>query len=297
MSAAVAEPRDVSAVAATQALAAVIGSPVSHSLSPALHNAAFRAVGLPWVFVSWEVPEGYAPEALASMERFGVAGLSVTMPHKSAVAEAVDSLAEEAETLGAVNCVVRETGSDGVTELVGHNTDGYGFLACLREDAGFDPADAACLILGAGGAARASVLALADAGASRIAVANRTPERAEKSAALAGDRGEVVSADAAGEFDLVINATPLGMGEFKGEIPVSPMLLHPGQTVLDLIYDPPETPLLAQARAKGIRACNGLGMLIHQAARAFELWTSQPAPLQAMTSAVLPGAASSSVPA
>lgn len=297
MSVAIAEPRDASAGAETQALAAVIGSPVSHSLSPAIHNAAFRAVGLPWVFVAWEVPDGYAPEALASMERFGVAGLSVTMPHKSAVAEAVDSLAEEAATLGAVNCVASETGSDGKTKLVGHNTDGYGLLASLREDAGFDPADAACLILGAGGAARAAVLALADAGASRVAVANRTSERAEQAAALAGDKGEVVSADAAGEFDLVVNATPLGMGNLKGEIPVSPMLLHPGQIVLDLIYDPPETPLLAQARAKGIRAHNGLGMLIHQAARAFELWTSLPAPLQAMTAAVSTGSASSAVPA
>lgn len=283
MSITVSEPR---AVADAQALAAVIGSPVSHSLSPVIHNAAFRAAGLPWVFVAWEVPAGYAPEALASMERFGVAGLSVTMPHKSAVAEAVDSLSEEAEMLGAVNCVVRQTGANGKARLIGHNTDGYGLVASLREDANFDPADAACLVLGAGGAARAAVLALANAGASRIAVANRTPERAAQAAALASDRGEVVSVDAAGEFDVVINATPLGMGNLKGEMPVSPMLLHPDQIVLDLIYDPPETSLLAQTRAKGIKARNGIGMLVHQAARAFELWTSQPAPLQAMSAAV-----------
>ena len=265
-------------------LAAVIGSPVEHSLSPAIHNAAFRALGLPWVFVAWEVPEGYAPEALASMERFGVAGLSVTMPHKSAVAQAVDSLAEEAEILGAVNCVVREAGAE--TKLIGHNTDGYGIIASLREDAGFAPENSDCLVLGAGGAARAAVLALANAGAARVAVANRTPERAEQAAALAGDKGEVVPADAAGEFDLVVNATPLGMGELKDKIPVSPMLLRPEQTVLDLIYNPAETAFLVQARDKGISAHNGLGMLIHQAARAFELWTSQPAPLEAMTSAV-----------
>ena len=273
--------------ATSPSLAAVIGEPVKHSLSPAIHNAAFRALGLPWVFVAWEVPEGYAPEALASMERFGVAGLSVTMPHKSAVAEAVDSLAEEAEILGAVNCVVREAGADGETKLTGHNTDGYGIIASLKEDAGFNPEGADCLILGAGGAARAAVLALARAGAARVAVANRTPERAERAAALAGDKGEVVPADAAGEFDLVINATPLGMGEMKEETPVSPMLLRPEQTVLDLIYNPAETAFLVQARDKGVNAHNGLGMLVHQAARAFELWTSQPAPLEAMTSAVL----------
>ena len=268
-------------------LAAVIGSPVGHSLSPAIHNAAFRALGLPWVFVAWEVPEGYAPEALESMERFGVAGLSVTMPHKSAVAQALDSLTEEAEMLGAVNCVARETGADGGTKLIGHNTDGYGIIASLREDADFAPENSDCLVLGAGGAARAAVLALANAGAARVAVANRTPERAEQAAALAGDKGEVVPADAAGEFDLVVNATPLGMGELKDETPISPMLLRPEQTLLDLIYIPEETTLMAQARDKGVNAHNGLGMLVHQAARAFELWTSQPAPLEAMTSAVL----------
>lgn len=271
------------------ALASVIGSPVGHSLSPAIHNAAFRAVGLPWVFVAWEVPEGYAPEALASMERFGVAGLSVTMPHKSAVAEAVDSLTEEAEMLGAVNCVVRETNADGSTRLVGHNTDGYGIIASLREDADFTPEGADCLVLGAGGAARAAVLALARAGAARVAVANRTPKRAEQAAALAGDKGEVVPADAAGEFDLIVNATPLGMGKLVDETPISTilplMVLHPDQTVLDLIYNPAETAFLAQARDKGLAACNGLGMLVHQAARAFELWTSRAAPLEAMAAA------------
>ena len=271
-------------------LAAVIGSPVGHSLSPAIHNAAFRALGLPWVFVAWEVPEGYAPEALASMERFGVAGLSVTMPHKSAVAKVLDSLTEEAEMLGAVNCVEREAGAGGETKLIGHNTDGYGIIASLREDTDFAPENSDCLVLGAGGAARAAVLALANAGAARVAVANRTPERAEQAAALAGDKGEVVPAEAAGEFDLVVNATPLGMGELKDEIPVSPMLLRPEQTVLDLIYNPAETALLVQARDKGVSAHNGLGMLVHQAARAFELWTSQPAPLEAMTSAVSPDA-------
>ena len=271
--------------ASPPALAAVIGVPVRHSLSPAIHNSAFRAVGLPWVFVAWEVPEGYAAEALASMERFKVAGLSVTMPHKSAVAQAVDSLSEEAEMLGAVNCVAREANADGSTKLVGHNTDGYGIIASLREDLDFNPEGSDCLVLGAGGAARAAVLALARAGAARVAVANRSPERAEQAAALGRDKGEVVPADAAGEFALVINATPLGMGELIGETPISPMLLRPDQTVLDLIYSPAETALLVQARDRGAAAHNGFGMLVHQAARAFEIWTSLPAPLEAMSSA------------
>ena len=181
-------------------------------------------------------------------------------------------------------CRRRGRSSSGTTQ------DGYGIIASLREDADFAPENSDCLVLGAGGAARAAVLALANAGAARVAVANRTPERAEQAAALAGDKGEVVPAEAAGEFDLVVNATPLGMGELKDEIPVSPMLLRPEQTVLDLIYNPAETALLVQARDKGVSAHNGLGMLVHQAARAFELWTSQPAPLEAMTSAVSPDA-------
>ena len=276
------------------ALAAVIGAPVRHSLSPAIHNSAFRAAGLPWVFVAWEVPEGYAAEALASMERFRVAGLSVTMPHKSAVAQALDSLSEEAEILGAVNCVARETNADGGAKLVGHNTDGYGIIASLQEDLDFNPEGSDCLVLGAGGAARAAVLALARAGAARVAVANRSQDRAEQAASLGGDKGEVVPADAAGEFDLVVNATPLGMGELVGETPISPMLLRPDQTVLDLIYSPAETVLLAQASDRGAAACNGLGMLVHQAARAFEIWTSLPAPLEAMASAASPDANSTS---
>ncbi len=262
-------------------LAVVIGDPVRHSLSPAIHNAAFAACGLDWVFLACEVAEGRVPQALAGAVALGIEGLSVTMPHKAAVADAVDELSPTARRLGAVNCVVR-TGD----RLVGHSTDGDGFVDALAAEAGWEPAGARCLVLGAGGAARAVVLALADGGAAEVAVANRTPQRAVAAAALAGDRGRVAAASEAGGFDLVVNATPLGMtGHGGNALPVDPALLGSEQLLVDLIYEPAETALLAVARSRGVRACNGVRMLVHQAARAFELWTGTDAPTDAMTAA------------
>lgn len=262
-------------------LAIVIGDPVRHSLSPAIHNAAFAACDLDWVFLACEVPEGRVPEALAGAAALGVEGLSVTMPHKAAVADAVDDLSPAARLLGAVNCVAR----DG-ERLVGHNTDGDGFVDALAEGAGWTAKDARCVVLGAGGAARAVVLALAAAGAAEVAVVNRTPRNAEDAAALAGDRGRVVEATETGRFDLVVNATPLGMTGHGGpSLPLDPDLLRPGQILVDLVYEPAETALLAAARERGLRAFGGVGMLVHQAARAFELWTGAEAPVEAMAAA------------
>jgi shikimate dehydrogenase len=266
-------------------LAAVIGSPVRHSLSPALHNAAFEAVGLDWVYVALEVPEGQVPEALAGARALGLAGLSVTMPHKEAVARCCDRLSDDAEALGAVNCVVIRDG-----ELVGHNTDGDGFLAALAVD-GVDARGERCVVLGAGGAARSVALALARAGAAEVAVVNRTEERARQAVALLGGCGRVVTGDRVAEVvaaaRLVVNATSVGMGEpGPADLPLDPDLLHEGQVVVDLVYQPLETPLVRAARARGALAVNGVPMLVHQAAVAFSLWTGAPAPLAAMTAAV-----------
>jgi len=266
-------------------LAAVIGSPVRHSLSPVLHNAAFAATDLDWVYVAFEVAEGRAPEALDGMRTLGLGGLSVTMPHKEAVAAACDRLTEDAALLGAVNCVV----PDG-HELVGHNTDGAGFLAALAAD-GTDPAGLACVVLGAGGAARSVALALVRAGAAEVAVVNRTPERAERAVALLGATGRVVDPGGASGVvaaaDLVVNATSVGMGEGSpGETPVDPEALRPGQVVVDIVYRPLETELLREARARGATGMNGVPMLVHQAAVAFELWTGVAAPVRAMMASV-----------
>jgi shikimate dehydrogenase len=260
-----------------------MGFPIRHSLSPAIHNAAFRALGLDWAFLAFEVAPGTAGDAVAGMRALGMEGLSVTMPHKADVAAAVDRLSPAAEELGAVNTVVRRAG--GV--LVGENTDGAGFVDALRLDEGFDVAGRRCLVVGAGGAARAVVRALAQAGAAEVVVANRTPERAREAAALAGGAGRVGVAGDAGEADLVVNATPLGMAHMQAATVVEPALLGPGQLVVDLVYLPAVTPLVEAARAQGAAAANGLGMLIHQAAHAFRLWTGEDPPLEVMSAAAV----------
>jgi len=259
-------------------LAAVIGSPVRHSLSPAIHNAAFAALGLDWVFVALEVAPGAAPAAVEGMRVLGIDGLSVTMPHKEAVADAVDDLTPDARALHAVNCVAR----DG-QRLVGHNTDGDGFVASLRAGAGVDPKGCRAVVLGAGGAARSLVLALVRAGATEVVVVNRSPERAKVAAALAsaarvGDTSDIAVAD------LVVNATPIGMGADEG-LPFDRSLLQRGQLVADLVYHPLDTPLLRAARACGASTLDGLGMLVHQAARQLQLWTGMEPPVADMRAA------------
>ncbi len=267
-------------------LVGVIGSPIAHSLSPLLHDAAFAALGLgdTWRSLAFEVAPGQAAGALAAMRRADISGLSVTMPHKADVAALVDDRTEVARRLGAVNCIVN---TDGV--LLGTNTDGAGFVASLARGAAFTPAGKRCLVIGAGGAARAVVLALADAGASEVAVLNRTPDRATAAAALAGAVGSVVTGDAhhlaeaVGSADLVVNATPVGMtGGAAGPWLVAPQLLHAGQVAADLVYVPRPTPWLVQAAAAGARSVDGLGMLVHQAAAQLALWTGAVPPVEAM---------------
>ena len=262
----------------TTRLAAVIGSPIRHSLSPALFNAAFADAGLDWVYVALEVAPGDAARALDGMRALGLGGLSVTMPHKDAVAALVDQCTPEAAALRAVNCVVPTR--DG---LVGDNTDGPGFLDALAADAGFDPAGRRTVVVGAGGAARAIVLALARAGAAEVVVVNRTADKAHVAAALAAAQGHVGDTSSIEGADLVVNATSVGMGD--GAVPFEPHLLRPEQVLADIVYHPSPTPLLAAARDRGVTAIDGLGMLVHQAGHAFRLWTGQDPPIAAMTSA------------
>ncbi|WP_426572739.1 shikimate dehydrogenase [Aquihabitans sp. McL0605] len=264
-------------------MAAVIGSPVRHSRSPALANAAFAASGLDWAYVALEVAPGQGAAAVDAMRTLGLGGLSVTMPHKYDVIAALDRLAPDAEALGAVNCIAWDGDA-----LVGHNTDGAGLLDALALDQGIVPEGLACVVLGAGGAARSVVRALGGGGAADVAVVNRTAERAEAAAALAGPAGRVGSIADVERADLVINATSVGMGADPADAsatPVPPELLRPGQTVVDLVYLPLETPLLVAAAAAGARPVDGLGMLVHQAARAIALWTGQAPDVAAMAAA------------
>ncbi|HUY23641.1 MAG TPA: shikimate dehydrogenase [Acidimicrobiales bacterium] len=261
----------------------VIGDPVSHSMSPLLHNAAFDALGLDWVSVAFAVRAGAAADALTGMRALGLAGLSVTMPHKQDAFRCVDTASDVARRLGAVNCVTLRDG-----ELLGDSTDGEGFLTALRRAVGFEPSGRRCLVIGAGGAARAVVLALSEAGASDVAVVNRTASRAEAAAALAGRVGRVGTHADVADAELVVQATPVGMAARAGAdgdaLPVDPGALHPGQVVADLVYLPAETPILREAAARGATPVGGLGMLVHQAALALELWTGRAVPVDAMWS-------------
>lgn len=270
-------------VSGATGLFGVIGWPVAHSLSPAIHNAAFAAVGLEAIYVALPVEPGMIPEALAGMRALGFEGANVTMPHKSAVADGVDDLSEDARRLHAVNTVVVDD-----QRLAGHNTDAPGFDRFLRRDAGFEPAGRTALLFGAGGAARACALALARAGLTRLVVAVRSPARASRLAqVLEGfetDLEVVPLPDAVGRpADLVVNATPLGAA--AETLPLPP--LGADTVAVDLLYHPAQTPFLVTARAAGASAFGGLGHLLHQAALSFELWTGQVAPLDVMSAAAL----------
>ena len=266
---------------AASVVVGVMGDPVRHSLSPLLHNAAFDAMGLDWVSVAFEVPAGDGAAALAGAARLGLAGLSVTTPHKDTAFAAVDEASPLARRLGAVNCVSVRQG-----RLVGDSTDGAGFLAALARATAVAPAGLRCLVVGAGGAARAVVAALGDAGALEVAVLNRDRGRAEAAAALAGRAGRLADPGDLGRADVVVHASSVGLGDPTALHPLLDAgLLHGGQVVADLVYHPARSALLAAAGRAGARTLNGLGMLVHQAALAVEQWTGHPVPVEAMWAA------------
>jgi shikimate dehydrogenase len=261
----------------------IIGWPVAHSLSPAIHNAAFQALGLDWMYVPLPVPPGALAGALEGLRALGFAGANVTMPHKSEAAERLSDLSEDATRLRAVNTIV--LGPEGPT---GDNTDAPGFERFLSHDAGFEPRGRTALVYGAGGAARACALALARGGLRRLTVVARDPARADGvRAAVEGfeTRLSLVGfSDAPGvPADLLVNATPLGA---RGETLPLPSL--GAQTlVVDLLYQPSVTPLQLAARGAGALVFGGLGLLLHQAALSFERWTGQVPSLDVMSAAAL----------
>jgi shikimate dehydrogenase len=264
------------AITGATRVVAVIGDPVGHSRSPAMHNAAFDALGLDWVYVAFPVPRGGGGAAVRAVATLGIAGLNVTMPHKDDAAAACDDLSSEAAALGAVNTVVNGDGA-----LAGHSTDGGGFLRAL-DDEGITVAGRRVLVLGAGGAGRAITHAVGRVGA-RVTVAARRPEAARDAASLAPGAVAVRLDELSVEgFEVVVNATPLGM---HGEAPpFDTAQLHADQFVFDIVY-PRETPLLRESRARGLRAVGGLDMLVHQGALSFTLWTGVTPPLDVMRAA------------
>lgn len=266
---------------------AIFGCPLGHTLSPVMHNAAARALGLPYRFMAYEVrPEDYE-EAVRGARAMGFAGFCVTIPHKAATFRLVDEASEDARLMGAVNVVTFEEGG----RLRGHNTDGAGWLRSMEEE-GVSPAGKRCLLLGAGGAARAIAVKLVQSGAAHVEIRNRT---AEKAAALAREvesrfpgaqvRGGGLDAleSAARGRDIVVNTTSLGMaGDAAGEraSPLPEEWIPPGCVCADAVYRPLDTLFLKAARRRGARAVSGLGWLLHQGAEGWRLWTGTRMPLE-----------------
>jgi len=263
-------------------IALVIGSPVAHSLSPAIHNAAFRLHGDDWAYGSFHVAPGHVPDALRAMRELGLAGLSVTMPHKDAAFAAVDVVHESAQVCRSVNTVI--VARDG--KLLGANTDGDGCCDAL-EAAGAVIAGARVVVIGAGGTARAIVDALTRRGASDIVIVNRSLQRSSDAAAISnvarvGDPSEI------SEASVVINTTPVGMGALDdGETPFDVGLLRAQQIVLDAVYHPLQTPLLRAAQSCGAVAVDGLNMLVHQAALQQQMWLGRLPDIAIMRQAAL----------
>ena len=262
----------------------VLGWPLEGTLSPTIHNAAFRKLDLDWVYFAWPVPPESLPAAIGGLRALGAQGANVTMPHKEAVIDHLDQVSGDARAVGAVNTIQRYG-----DRLIGHNTDIDGFLEFLSADAGVDVAGMTALVLGAGGSARAVTKALERAGARGIAIAARNTARGALVEEVAGavPARSVPwneAAEAASTVDLVVNATPLGS---RGDDPVPGAEFHAGQIVVDLVYLPPATSLVERARARGASAWGGLGMLVHQAAASFRIWTGLDPPLETMSAAAL----------
>jgi shikimate dehydrogenase len=271
-------------------LTGLFGYPVGHSISPAIHNSAYSAAGLDWIYLAFSVKPEDLAAAFTGFQALGGRGLNITIPHKQDVICLLDEVSEEARLIGAVNTVLFRAG-----RALGYNTDGPGFIQALREERNFSLAGKRVCLIGAGGAGRAVAVQSALSGIDRLAIADLDRERAEElsdwiNQKIASDLSVVLpTGTREGEelisgADLVVDATPLGL---YPDDPVSfdPSLLARETLVMDLIYNPMETPLLKKARELGVDAINGLGMLIHQAALAWEIWTGDPAPIEAMKQA------------
>jgi len=269
----------------------VIGYPVSHTLSPIMHNAAIQRCSLNFVYVAFEVCPHLLERAIRGIPGLGIFGVNITVPHKEAVMPFLDRISPEAQFIGAVNTVVREG-----EKLVGHNTDGIGFSRALTQEGNFPLIGKTVLLLGAGGASRAVAAQTASEGTKKLIIANRSLPRAQR---LESDlRGKfpglqchsvLLDDEAVGPLlpnvDLLVNTTTLGMNP-GDRAPVSLTNLPKDALIYDVIYNPPVTPLIREARERGNRTLNGLGMLVHQGAASFELWTGSTAPIEVMRRAL-----------
>jgi shikimate dehydrogenase len=271
-------------------LVGVFGYPVAENPTGVMQEAAFEDRGLNWRYLTIEVRPENLEQAMIGLRAFGMQGVNLTIPHKVAVIQYLDRLSPETELIGAVNTVVREG-----KELIGHNTDGKGFLRSVRDDAGVDPAGKRIVFLGAGGAARAMSVELALAGTAHITIVNRTPNRGQE---LAKHLSDVTPAAAQfvhwqGEYsvppeaDILVNATSIGLFPNVEEAPaVDIASIRPDLLVCDVIPNPPHTAFLRAVEAVGARTLDGLGMLVYQGAIAFQMWTGIEASIPVMRRAL-----------
>ena len=263
----------------------IIGDPIEHTMSPVMHNAAFRELGIDYLYVPFRVRQEELDKAIAGMRALNIKGLNVTIPHKVAVIPFLDKLDPLAEKIGAINTIVNERGV-----LTGYNTDATGFLQALLEQ-GVVPGGKTTVILGAGGASRAISFILAERGANLV-ILNRQSGRAEdlsrriaqvfEKEITALTLSEENLAKVLARADILVNTTSVGMVPNIDETPVPARLLKPGLIVFDIVYNPVQTRLLKEAEAAGAKTINGLDMLVWQGALAFEKWTGRKAPLELM---------------
>ncbi len=270
----------------------IIGHPVAHSLSPLMQNAAIVALGLDYIYVPFPVEPQDLPGAVKGLRSLGVHGFNVTLPYKTAIIPLLDRISPEAELSGAVNTVKREDGL-----LIGYNTDGTGFIKSLAVDLCFNPLGATVLILGAGGAARGATAALCSSGVRKIIVANRTMENALALVTSFSDKYRGIEfglssletkelAGPLGAANLLVNTTSVGMsGSSFNNLDLEVMTT--GAKVYDMVYSPPETPLIAAAKRRNLSCANGLGMLAAQGENAFYLWTGVTPPPGTMKTMLL----------
>lgn len=268
----------------------LFGYPVKHSLSPAMHNAAFKSLGINAIYMAFEIKPKELKSAIFSAQYMGVRGLNVTIPHKEKVLQHLDTIDKEAALIKAVNTITFEGG-----KIKGFNTDGRGFISSLKEGFGISPKGKKFFIIGAGGASRAISFSLALRGASRIVLMDRIKEKAIKLAksleknttceAIALKRDNRAAKEMILNADVLINATQCGMKPSDPRL-VDPAILRKGLFVCDVIYNPRATKLLNDARKKGARVTNGSGMLLHQGAISFNIWTGRKAPISVMKKAL-----------
>jgi shikimate dehydrogenase len=273
-------------------LVGLIGWPVAHSLSPAMHNAAFDHLGIDWKYVPLPVHPDMLASAVQGLAALGFAGANVTVPHKTAVMTQIDGLSEPARQIGAVNTLLIRESNDRIRSLDGTNTDSAGFIRSLQQ-ARIPVVDECVVVCGAGGAARAIVFGLLHAGAAQVLVLSRRIEAAQQLKqqfeTIAGGRIHILPAsdetfvESARSASLLVNATPVGMSPHaESSIWPDSKSMPADLAVFDLVYAPLETKLLKQAKASGAQAVDGLSMLVEQGAEAFTLWTDQPAPISVM---------------